>query len=249
VYGGIALYYTAQRTFTPDEIQLATMFGSQTALAIENARLRSQAEQAAATAERTRLARDLHDSVTQLLYSLGLLAEAAREKAERGELARVQEHLADISQTTQQALREMRLLVHELRPLVLEQEGLVCAVNQRLDAVERRAGLDARLLTENWSDVPAQVEEELYYITRETLNNTLKHAAATSVTVQLRRLEDRLELEIFNDGRSFDPDLAREGGGLGLTSMLERTEKLGGQLSISSAPGQGTRVTVAVPVP
>ncbi len=249
VYGGIALYYQEPREFTADEIRLATMFSAQTALAIENARLRAQAEQAAATAERTRLARDLHDSVTQLLYSLALLAEAGSEKAARGEVNRVQEHLAEIGETAQQALKEMRLLVHELRPLVLEREGLVGALNQRLDAVERRAGIEAHLLAENWGQVPAPVEEELYYIARETLNNALKHAAAMSVTVTLRRADSGAELEISNDGRSFDPVLAREGGGLGLTSMLERTEKLGGQLTISSAPGQGTTVTVAVPVP
>ena len=187
--------------------------------------------------------------MTQLLYSLALLAEAGREKAVRGEMQRVQEHLVEIGETAQQALREMRLLVHELRPLVLEREGLVGALNQRLDAVERRAGIEAYLLAEDWRDVPAPVEEELYYIARETLNNALKHAAATSVTVLLRRVDGRLELEISNDGRSFDPVLAREGGGLGLTSMLERTENLGGQLTISSAPEQGTRVTVAVPMP
>lgn len=247
-YGGIALYYREPRQFAGDEIQLARMFAAQTALAIENARLRAQAEQAAATAERTRLARDLHDSVTQLLYSLALLAEAGREKAARGDLPRVQEHLGEIGASAQQALREMRLLVHELRPLLLEREGLVTALNQRLDAVERRAGIEARLLAENWSDVPAPVEEELYHIARETLNNALKHAAETSVTVQLRRLDGRVQVEISNNGRSFDPILAREGGGLGLTSMLERTEKLGGQLTISSAPGEGTKVKVEVPV-
>ena len=182
------------------------------------------------------------------LYSLALLAEAGREKAARGDMSRVQEHLGEIGATAQQALREMRLLVHELRPLLLEREGLVTALNQRLDAVERRAGIDARLLTENWSDVPAPIEEELYHIARETLNNALKHAAETSVTVQLRRLDGRVQMEISNNGRSFDPILAREGGGLGLTSMLERTEKLGGQLTISSAPDEGTKVTVEVPV-
>jgi signal transduction histidine kinase len=248
VYGGIALYYQTPRQFTSGEIQLATMFGVQTALAIENARLRADAEQAAATAERSRLSRDLHDSVTQLLYSLSLLAEAGREKAARGELNRVREHLTEIGETAQQALREMRLLVHELRPPVLEREGLVVALNRRLDAVERRVGIEAHLLADNWAEVPAPAEEELYYIARETLNNALKHAAATSVTVQLRRVDGRAELEISNNGRSFDPVQAREGGGLGLTSMLERTEKLGGQLSITSTPDQGTRVTVLVPV-
>ncbi len=249
VYGGIALYYKAPRQFTTDEIQLATMFSAQTALAIENARLRAQAEQAAAAAERTRLARDLHDSVTQLLYSLALLAEAGREKAERGEVKRLKEHLVEIGETAQQALKEMRLLVHELRPPVLEREGLVGALNQRLDAVERRAGIEANLLLDHWSQAPAPIEEELYHIARETLNNALKHAAATSVIVQLRRRDGRAEMEISNDGRTFDPVLARESGGLGLTSMLERTEKLGGQLTISSEPGKGTLVTVDVPAP
>jgi two-component system nitrate/nitrite sensor histidine kinase NarX len=247
-YGGMALYYLEPRKFTFDEISLAAMFGAQTALAIENARLRAQAEQAAVAAERTRLARDLHDSVTQLLYSLSLMAEAGREKAERGELQRVQAHLAEIGETAQQALKEMRLLVHDLRPPVLEREGLVGALNQRLDAVERRAGIDAHLLSENWCELPPSIEEELYHIARETLNNALKHAAATSVTVQLRRTADDVILEITNNGRSFDPAFAREGGGLGLIGMLERAEKLGGQLTISSEANRGTRVIVRVPV-
>ncbi len=112
-------------------------------------------------AERQRLARDLHDSVTQSLYSLTLLAEAGRRQAAMGDLGRTQRHLERLGETAQQALREMRLLVYELRPLELEAAGLASALQQRLESVERRAGVQARLLVEGEVDLPAAVEEEL----------------------------------------------------------------------------------------
>ncbi len=248
-YGGFALYYEARREFTEDDIELATMFATETALAIENAHLRAQVEQAAVISERTRLTRDLHDSVTQLLYSLMLLAEAGHQKVRRGEMQPIEGLLTEIGEIALQALKEMRLLVHERRPLMVESEGLVNALNQRFDAVERRVGIKVDLQSENWGQVPVLIEEELYYIVRETLNNALKHANATSVMVRLRREKRRVELEVSNNGHSFDPALASSSGGLGLISMRERTEVLGGQLTIRSAAGQGTTVHVRIPLP
>ena len=133
------------------------------------------------------MARDLHDSVTQSLFSLTLFTQAALERAEVGDLDRVKQSLARIADTARRGLKEMRLLVYELRPLALEDEGLVGALQQRLEAVEGRSGVQTRLLVEPQGEVelPADVERQLYRIAEEALNNALKHANASSVTVRL----------------------------------------------------------------
>ncbi|MBN1979052.1 MAG: PAS domain-containing protein [Anaerolineae bacterium] len=246
LYGGMVFYYREQHELSEEEFRLGMMLGDQAALAIENSRLRAQAELVAVVKERERLARELHDSVTQSLYSVTLLSEAGRQLAEVGDLARIGGYLARLGEISQQALREMRLLVYELRPLVLRREGLVGALQQRLDAVEKRAGVDARLLVEGEVDLPSSVEEALYRIAQEALNNALKHAGASNVTVCVSGRDDRVELEVVDDGAGFDPSAAGKDGGLGLTSMRERAEKAGGVLDIISAPGQGTKVRACV---
>lgn len=245
-YGSLGFYYADSRQFSDEDIRLGMSFGNQAALAIENARLRVQAEQAAILQERSRLARDLHDSVTQLLYSLTLLVEAGRRLAKSGDWARVDEALARLSQISQQAFKEMRLLVYELRPLALRRAGLVRALQQRLDTVERRAGIEATLTVEGNVELPARLEEELYHIAQEALNNALKHAAATTIAVCIVADERRIALEIRDDGKGLDLSAVSGEGGIGLSSMRERAEKLGGALTITSVPGQGTTVTVTV---
>jgi signal transduction histidine kinase len=144
----------------------------------------------------------------------------------------------------------MRLLVYELRPLALRGIGLVGALQQRLDAVERRSGVEVQLDVEEELELPASIEEELYRIAMEALNNALKHANPTTVTVTLWIEEKRdipcIELSIIDDGVGFDPETKEGEGGLGLVSMRERTEKLGGELTILSTPGEGTQVKVCV---
>jgi signal transduction histidine kinase len=163
-------------------------------------------------------------------------------------MAQVNNCLAKVGQIAQQALKEMRLLVYELRPPALAQEGLFGALRQRLDAVERRTGVQAQLLGEAIPDLPRQVDEALYYIAQEALNNALKHAAATVVTVSLGASDGRIELEVADNGAGFDPQAVEGKGGLGLTSMRERVEKMGGVLTILSAPGEGTTVKVSLEV-
>lgn len=247
VYGGIALYFQGERTFSDEEIELVVAFGAQAALAIENARLRQQAAMGAIMEERARLARELHDSVTQSLYSLTLLAEGWRRMAHAGRLEQVEDALQELGELGQQALKEMRLLIYELHPPALEQEGLLGALHQRLAAVEKRAGVDARLIAEDTHDLPAQVEAGLYRITQEALNNMLKHAAATAVTISLRTGDDQITLEISDNGRGFDPTQLHDSGGLGLVSMRERVAHMGGVLTLRSAPGQGTAIQIAIP--
>lgn len=208
----------------------------------------SEAQAQAALEERQRLARDLHDSVTQSLYSLTLLAEASRRTAQSGDMGKVVDNIARLGETAQQALKEMRLLVYELRPLALEQEGLAEALQHRLDAVEKRAGVDAQFRVNLDADLPPSVENGLYRITQESLNNSLKHAEATMISVSLKTHEGRVELEITDNGRGFEPEAIQDGGGLGMVSIRERVGAMHGEYSITSKPGEGTRVWISVPL-
>jgi ligand-binding sensor domain-containing protein/signal transduction histidine kinase len=201
---------------------------------------------AAVAAERSRMARDLHDSVTQSLYSLVLLAEAGLRTLQAGQehqtdLSSTRSTLARLGQIAQQALQEMRLMVYQLRQPALAQTGLAGALEHRLEAVERRASLGARLLVNGDVSLPQEVEQELYFLAQEALNNALKHAAASSILVSLSQTSAGLTLEIRDDGRGFDPARLPQGG-FGLESMRQRAEKLGGSLEISSAPGSGTTI-------
>ena len=246
VYGGLVLYYARPRTVSEEEVDLAVAFADQAALAIENARLHQQAREAAVMEERARLARELHDSVTQALFSVTLLAEAGQRLAGAGDLERVSSYLGRLGEMSQQSLKEMRLLVYELRPLALQSERLVGALQQRLDAVEARAGVEARLLVEGAVQLPTTVEEELYRIAEQALNNALKHAAATKTVVRIRAAGGRLSIEVVDNGRGFDPAAVGDHGGQGLMSMRERAARIGGVLAVDSAPDQGTTVRVEI---
>jgi signal transduction histidine kinase len=246
--GAMHLATGIDRPLSASEQGTLAAIGRQIGVAMANARLLEEAQRAAAIEERQRLARELHDSVTQSLYSLTLLAEAARRLAAEGDAGRLTETLGRLGDTAQQALKEMRLLVYELRPLELETEGLVGAIRRRLDTVERRAGIRARLQVNGDMDLPGRIEAELYRIAQEVLNNTLKHADARHVTVTLDRAPKTVTLEIVDDGRGFDPEKIAALGGLGLASIRERAQRLGAALSISSVPDGGTRVWVKVPL-
>jgi signal transduction histidine kinase len=247
-YGGILLGYGAPRDFRDEEIQLAVAFSAQAALVIENARLRQRVEATAVAEERGRLARELHDSVTQSLYSLTLLAEGRRRLVNAGHLEDLDDALGELSQLGQQALKEMRLLVHELRPPLLDQDGLLGALHQRLNAVEKRAGIAVRLTTDALIDLPAAVEEGLYRIAQEALNNSLKHAVATAVTITLSTNNAHVTLEVTDNGIGFDSHAGGQNRGIGLQSMQERAQKLGGAITIHSAPNAGTTVRVQAPL-
>jgi signal transduction histidine kinase/ligand-binding sensor domain-containing protein len=221
------------------------------------AALAQHAAETAVEEERSRLARELHDSVTQSLHSSTLMAEAGQRLAGAGDLERTRHYLTRLGEISQQALKEMRLLVYELRPLALRQVGLVGALQQRLDTVERRAGVETRLVViggdaEDGQEIelPPDLEEALYPIAQEALNNALKHAKPSTVKLTLRVEGEpparRIELEVADDGSGFDVGTVDSGGGIGLDSMRERAEQVGGVLTIHSAPGEGTRVKVTI---
>lgn len=244
--GVISVLGQAGHQFSSEETTLLTSIARQVGVAVENARLYQEAGQLAVMEERRRLARDLHDSVTQSLFSLTLLAEAGQRLMRSGELTNADKHLTWLNETAQDALKEMRLLVYELRPLVLETGGLVTAIQQRLNAVERRAGVKAHLIADQSMELPAYLEEELYWLIQEALNNTLKHASAASVTVQLQMICNCLEVKVIDDGIGFDSEIASQKDGMGLINLRERAKQIGGQLKIVSAPGQGTEVTIII---
>lgn len=234
--------------FTAEDVRLMSIFANQAAMAIEHARLQQQAEQLAVLQERERLARELHDSVTQSLYSVTLYANAAVLALSAGKGEVVAGYLTELQEIAWDGMRDMRLLIFQLHPPVLEAEGLVAALQMRLAAVEERAGLKTQFRVEGERRLPIAVEEDLYWIAQEALNNVRKHAAAQHVSVHLHFAASTVRLEVADDGAGFDMQAVRsEGRGSGgLRSIAERSERLGGRLTYESQPGQGTRLTVEV---
>jgi signal transduction histidine kinase len=244
--GAIDLGSDELREITMEEVSLLSAIGHQIGVAVENARLYEQAQQLAVIQERNRLARDLHDSVMQALYGVTLYAEAASRQLYKGagELAR--DHLGEIRETAEEALREMRVLIFELRPPILKREGLAAALQARLDSVEGRVGLVTHFEADCRGRLSVDVEEGLYRVAMEALNNALKHARADRVSVCLKQRNGLVMLEILDDGTGFDPGTARECGGFGLRGMEERVANLGGTLEVHSCVGEGTRIVVEV---
>jgi len=232
--------------FSEEDVSIISVFANQAAMAIEYARLQQQAEQLAVLAERQRLARELHDSVTQSLYSITLYANAAALALGAGKVDATAGYLQELQETAQEGMRDMRLLIFQLHPPVLETEGLVAALQARLAAVEGRAGLQTEFHIEGERRLPIAIETELYWIAQEALNNVRKHAAARQVVVHLRFTDASICLEIRDDGVGFDPDAVSAERWGGLHTIAERTARIGGVLTYESKPGEGTRVKVEV---
>jgi len=246
IEGILSCYRFNPRGFSLDDIALVMALGEQMGMVIGSHRLRKQAEEFAVLAERQRLARDLHDSVTQSLYSLSLFSRAGREAVEDGDTARLQQSLIQAEATTLHILREMRLLLYELRPANLEQEGLKRAVELRLNSVERRVSLQVEAQLDEFPELSPTAEVDLYYIIVEALNNIIKHAAATSLTLQLTRQNGHLHLQIVDNGQGFEP--SQSSGGLGLRNIQERVNRLNGTLVIVSQPKRGTTLKIVIPL-
>ncbi len=245
VLGVVGLLRDARQGFNVEEIALLATIADQLSVAVQSQRLRQTAEQHALLAERQRLARDLHDSVTQSLYGVVTLAEGGQAQLEAGTLTHASPIFARIGETARQATREMRLFIHQLRPEVLEQEGLIGALQLRLAAVEGRTDVRARLFADETIKLPLPLASALYHIAQEALNNAMRHARAQSVTVHLRREGERVILEVVDDGHGFDAETPDESG-MGLGNMRALAAEIGGEFEIVSARGTGTTVHVAV---
>lgn len=243
VYGGLVLYYDAPRAFSHDEIELATMFADQATLAIENARLKEQATQAAAASERNRLARDLHDAVTQAIFSANLIADALPQVWER-DPQEGRRGLAQLRQLTRGALAELRTLLFELRPAALLDKPLPDLLRQLTEAMANRSRVAITFEAKGTCTVPPAVHVALYRIAQEALNNVTKHAEARQVTVLLRCSPRRLVLRIQDDGRGFDVS-AVKADHLGTAIMRERARSIGATCRLVSQVGSGTQVVVS----
>ena len=176
-----------------------------------------------------------------------LLAEAAGDMLENHDWSRLKGCLDELGQGTQQSLKEMRLLLFQLRPMLTGGQDLEAALRIRLEAVERRAGVTAQLEAHGKINLPARVQDEIYRIAIEALNNSLKHSGSNTVTVRLAAIDDGFQLTVEDRGRGFDLEQNRSAG-MGLTDIQERAAQLGGRLQITSAPGEGTVVTVEAPL-
>jgi GAF domain-containing protein/HAMP domain-containing protein/anti-sigma regulatory factor (Ser/Thr protein kinase) len=238
-----------------DQSDLAVLksVAHQAAIAIENARLYEQSQQAAALEERSRLARDLHDAVTQTLFSASLIGEVVPTVWESDE-TEGRKLLQELRQLTRGALAEMRTLLLELRPAALVESSLDDLLRQLCEAASGRSGLAIKVVIEgDERELPPDVHVALYRIAQEALNNVVKHARAADAQVRLRCTAPAegadaecgivVELSVTDNGRGFDPD-QESPDRLGLGIIRERAEAIGGTLRIESEPGMGTQVSV-----
>ena len=204
--------------------------------------LAEQTAKSAAEAERTRLARDLHDAVSQTLFSASIIADVLPRIWERNKEEGMK-RLVEVRQLTRGALAEMRTLLFELRPVAMENAEINELLKHLTDSVTGRARIPVGLEIQGICNFPVEVKIALYRIAQEALNNIAKHSGAGQANVSLTCQEDQAELEVIDNGQGFAIESARSGS-LGLGIMRERAAKIGASLDIDSKPGKGTRVTV-----
>ncbi len=254
VYGGISFFFKqcacqddARCCFTDEKIKLAAAFADQAALAIDNARLREETQEVAVAAERNRLARDLHDAVTQTLFSASLIAEVlpaiwAKDQEEG------RKRLTEIKELSRGALAEMRALLLELRPTTLIETNLSDLLKHLTEAAVGRGRIPIRLEYGLGGELPADVKIAFYRIAQEAVNNIVKHSSALGGSIVI--LESigengsrSVRMEIRDDGRGFDAGLV-ESDHIGLNIMKERAAAVNARLLVDSRPGNGTAVSV-----
>jgi signal transduction histidine kinase len=243
LFGVIALYYREPRPFSEEDVGLAQSFGDQAALAIENSRLREQLERSAVAAERLRLARDLHDSVTQSLFAASLQAEALRRQW-RPPSAEAVESLDDVERLTRGALAEMRTMLLEMRPDAMAQSSLDDLLRHLVHATEARTRIPIKLSLTTAPAVPPDVTIAFYRIAQEAMNNVVRHSKARRAWVTLSCRDGLVKLVVGDDGRGFDASRAGPEQ-FGLRIMRERAEGVTATLDVATESRRGTVVTIA----
>jgi signal transduction histidine kinase len=198
-------------------------------------------------AERVRIARELHDSVSQTLYAIVLGASRARTLLQQIEASQVQELIDDVLELANVGQSELRALMTEMRSPQFVSGGLGAALAALAADVRKRHGLDVRVSALDDADLPAATQDALVMIVREALHNVVKHAGARRVEIVLERDRDELRLLIGDDGRGFEPGQSRPGH-FGLYTMGERASAVGGRLEVLSGDGRGTRVRMWMPL-
>ncbi|MFY0545860.1 GAF domain-containing sensor histidine kinase [Brevibacillus sp. H7] len=238
------LFFTSPKAsdFDEDDLELLQSLADHISIIMENARLYQQRRELTKLEERNRLARDLHDSVCQNLFSLTLMARGMESVLADNSPLAVQS-LREMQKLTEESLKEMRSLIWQLRPAGLEQ-GLLTALEQ----YGTKLGLTVHVQLEGICNLPRTVEETLLRIGQEALNNVRKHAGVDEVSLRLKVTEWQVRMEIRDDGCGFQLENHVEPQSLGMLSMRERAEMLGGLFSVESRPGKGTRLTVSFPL-
>ena len=243
--GVFGVSFVTEHPFSDSEVRLYQALADRAAVAIQNAELYARAQRAGSLEERQRLARELHDSVSQALYGIALGTRTARLRL-GDDPQNAAEPIDYVASLAQAGLAEMRALIFELRPESLEQEGLIAAIEKHAASTRARYGLDVRLELMDEPECSIEIKEALYRIAQEALHNVVKHANAQQVNVTLEQDDDRIVLTVADDGQGFDAS-ASFPGHVGLQSMPERAGRLGGTVEVTSMVGQGTRVTARLP--
>jgi signal transduction histidine kinase len=233
--------------FTADDEELLQLLAGHAAIALVNARLFEKNRELSIVEERTRLARELHDAVTQKLFSLRLTADAAAALLAR-DPERAAAELSTVRALARELTDELRAVVDNLRPADLIGDGLDAALAKQVDLLDRVHGATVRLTGGPVPRLAPEREEAVYRVAQEALHNALRHGSPRSVTIDLRDANGTVTLTVTDDGAGFDPR-AQEAAGrrLGLASMRERARAVGARLDVRSHPGGGTTIRLAVP--
>jgi signal transduction histidine kinase len=237
--------------FTEQDEELLTLLAAHAAIALVNARLYERNRELSIVEERTRIARELHDSMAQKLFSLRLTARAAAVGADEAAAA----HLRTVDRLAGEAAEELRAIMVGLRPADLTGDGLAPALRKQAELLDRAHAAAVTFRADQVPRLTPAREEAVYRIAQEATHNALRHGPPTTVQIRLSTRDGHLLLEVVDDGPGFDPDDApdprtvqgRAQRRLGLTSMRERALAVGGRLRITSAPGRGTTVRLEVP--
>lgn len=255
VVGDVAAYFPTGVS-GPTEAEMSFLVGlaDHAAVAVANARLLGQAQRAAALEERARLARELHDSVSQALFSMTLHARAAEKALSRSPaaaadpaMAKAASDIAALRELTSAALAEMRALIFEIRPDALAEAGLVAALTRQAAALTARSGIDVTVSgPAERLPIPGHAEEQAYRVALEALHNAVKHSRARRASVTIANLGDMVEVAVADHGAGFDPTAVGPGH-FGLRTMRERAAQIGATLDLQARPGEGTTVRLRIP--
>jgi signal transduction histidine kinase len=244
-FGLLSCYRIEDQPFSPFQTTLLNALSELIGIILENYRLRLEAKEFAAVEERQRLAREIHDAVSQSVYSLSLFARSAMDANDENNRDKLLSNLKDIEVTSLQAMREMRLLLYQLRE-VGKDEDIGAALDARFKQVENRLGIKGTFDIEEELFLPAKIRHEVWRIIIEALNNTVKHANASRVHVQLACTGEHIQFSVEDDGVGFNTAL--QSPGMGLKNILARAENLKAQLEILSKPGKGTKIELKIPM-
>lgn len=233
--------------FTEEDEELLSILAQHAAIALTNARLYERSRELTIAEERSRLAHELHDAVSQKLFSLRLTAQAAAALVDR-DPSRAKGELQQVAALAAEATDELRAAVVELRPAALDEDGLLATLRTQIQVLDRAHDARVTFAAGGFRALPAAQEEALLRVAQEALHNALRHSGAEHVDVTVNRRGGGAVLRVTDDGGGFDPHLTRRAGRhLGLVSMRDRASGVGGTLTVESAPGKGTTIEMEVP--